>query len=130
MLTDSINIKDGFIINVGVEFDIVTFKNYNNDQVLLRCITALKDYFNISNWQLNQPIVLSEIFNVIGAIEGVQNVEDVRLTNKSGTALGYSQYSYDFDSALINNILYPSVDISIFEVKYPDQDIIGRIVKY
>ena len=119
MLTDSINIKDGFIINVGVEFDIVTFKNYNNDQVLLRCITALKDYFNISNWQLNQPIVLSEIFNVIGAIEGVQNVEDVRLTNKSGTALGYSQYSYDFDSALINNILYPSVDISIFEVKYP-----------
>ena len=130
MLTDSINIKDGFIINVGVEFDIVTFKNYNNDQVLLRCITALKDYFNISNWQLNQPIVLSEIFNVIGAIEGVQNVEDVRLTNKSGTALGYSQYSYDFDSALINNILYPFVDISIFEVKYPDQDIIGRIVKY
>jgi|MDSZ01.3.fsa_nt_gb hypothetical protein len=130
MLTDSINIKDGFIINVGVEFDIVTFKNYNNDQVLLRCITALKDYFNISNWQLNQPIVLSEIFNVIGAIEGVQNVEDVRLTNKSGTALGYSQYSYDFDSALINNILYPSVDVSIFEVKYPDQDIVGRIVKY
>ncbi len=130
MLTDSINIKDGFVINVGVEFDIVTFKNYNNDQVLLKCITALKDYFNISNWQLNQPIILSEISNVIGAIEGVQNVEGVKLTNKSGTALGYSQYSYDFDSALINNILYPSVDVSIFEVKYPDQDIIGRIVKY
>ena len=130
MLTDSINIKDGFIINVGIEFDIVAFKNYNNDQVLLNCISALKNYFNIDNWQMNQPIVLSEVFNVIGSVVGVQNVEDVKLVNKAGTALGYSQYSYDFDSALINNILYPSVDVSIFEVKYPDQDIVGRIVKY
>ena len=130
MLTDSINIKNGFVINVGVEFDIVTFKNYNNDQVLLDCINALKTYFNIDNWQLNQPIILNEVFNVIGAVAGVQNVEDVRLKNKAGTALGYSEYSYDFDSALINNILYPSVDVSIFEVKYPNQDIVGRIVKY
>lgn len=130
MLTDSVNIKDGFVINVGIEFDIVAFKNYNNDQVLLRCINALKNYFNVDRWQLNQPIVLSEVYNTIGSVEGVQNVENVELVNKSGTALGYSQYSYDFNSALINNILYPSVDVSIFEVKYPDQDIIGRIVKY
>ena len=75
-------------------------------------------------------ILCRSLFNVIGSVEGVQNVEDVKLINKAGTALGYSQYSYDFDSALINNILYPSVDISIFEVKYPDQDIVGRIVKY
>jgi hypothetical protein len=79
---------------------------------------------------MNQPIVLSEVFNVLGAVSGVQNVENVSLVNKAGTALGYSQYSYDFDSALINNILYPSMDVSIFEVKYPDQDIVGKIVKY
>lgn len=130
MLTDAINIKDAFIINVGIEFDIVTFKNFNNSIVLVDCINALKDYFNIDNWQINQPIILNEVYNVIGAVKGVQNVEHVRLTNKSGTSLGYSQYSYDFDSALIDNVLYPSMDLSIFEVKYPNTDIIGRVVKY
>ena len=47
MLTDAINIKDAFVINVGIEFDIVTFKNFNNSIVLVDCINALKDYFNI-----------------------------------------------------------------------------------
>ena len=130
MLTDAVNIKDAFVINFGVEFDIVSFKQANNDQVLLDCIKALKDYFKIDNWQINQPIVLNEVYNVIGAVKGVQNVEHVKLVNKTGSSLGYSQYSYDFDSALINNVLYPSMDVSIFELKYPNTDITGRITKY
>lgn len=130
MLTDAINIKDAFVINFGVQFDIVSFKQANNDQVLLECIQALKNYFKIDNWQINQPIILNEVYNVIGAVRGVQNVEHVRLVNKVGTAMGYSQYAYDFDSALINNVLYPSMDISIFELKYPNSDITGRITKY
>lgn len=130
MLTDAINIKDAFVINFGIEFDIVAFKQSNNDQVLLNCINALKDYFSIENWQINQPIIINEVYNVIGAVKGVQNVEHVKLTNKAGTALGYSQYSYDFDSATINNVLYPSMDISIFELKNPNTDITGRITRY
>ena len=130
MLTDAVNIKDAFIINFGVEFDIVAFKNSSNEQVLLKCINSLKEYFNIDNWQINQPIVINEIYNVIGSVEGVQNVENVRLTNKSGIASGYSQYSYDFDSAKVDNVLYPSMDLSIFELKYPNSDITGRITKY
>jgi len=130
MLTDAINIKDAFVINFGIEFDIVSFKQTNNDQVLLDCISALKQYFAVDNWQINQPIIINEVYNVIGAVKGVQNVEHVKLVNKSGTSLGYSQYSYDFDSATINNVLYPSMDVSIFELKYPNTDITGRITKY
>lgn len=130
MLTDAVNIKDAFVINFGIEFDIVSFKQVNNDQVLLNCIQALKDYFKVDNWQINQPIILNEVYNVIGSVKGVQNVEHVKLVNKAGSSLGYSQYSYDFDSALINNVLYPSMDVSIFELKYPNTDITGRITKY
>jgi len=130
MLTDAINIKDAFVINFGVEFDIVTFKNSNNDEVLLNCIQALQDYFSVDNWQINQPVIINEVYNVIGAVKGVQNVEHVRLVNKTGAALGYSQYSYDFEAATINNVLYPSMDISIFELKYPNIDLTGRITRY
>jgi len=130
MLTDAVNIKDAFVINFSVEFDIVVFKNFNNDEVILNCIQTLKDYFSVDNWQINQPIVINEVYNVIGAVKGVQNVEHVQLKNKAGTAAGYSQYSYDFSSAIINNVLYPSMDVSIFELKYPNTDITGRVIKY
>ena len=130
MLTDSINIKNGFIINFAIEFDIVVFKSFNNQEVLLNSIDSIKNYFNIQNWQFNQPLLLSEVFNTLGQVPGVQNVEDVRFINKAGEALGYSKHSYDFSSATINNIIYPSQDIGIFELKYPNSDIKGRVVKY
>jgi phage-related baseplate assembly protein len=130
MLTDSINLKDAAIINFNIDFEIVTYKDFSNDKVILDCIQALKDYFNIDNWQINQPIIINEVYNVIGKVPGVQNVENVILANKAGISLGYSQYAYDFDSATVNNIIYPSLDTSIFEIKYPNSDIKGRVTKY
>ena len=85
MLTDAINIKDGFVINIALDFEITTFKNYNNEEVILNCITEIQDYFNVDKWQINQPIIISEIENLIGGIRGVQTVESLSFENKSGT---------------------------------------------
>jgi len=130
MLTDAINIKDAFIINFKLDFQITAFKNYNNQEVLLNCISELKNYFNIDRWQINQPIIMSEIENLIGGVTGVQTVENLELDNKSNMALGYSQYKYDFASATRNKVIYPSLDPSIFELKYPNTDIKGKVTTY
>ena len=130
MLTDAINIKNGFIINFEVEFEITSFKNYNNQEVLLQCIAELKEYFNIDKWQINQPIIISEIENLIAGVRGVQTVEKVEFKNKAGLSLGYSQYKYDFKGATKKRVIYPSLDPSIFELKYPNTDIKGRITTY
>ena len=130
MLTDAINIKNAFIINFALEFQITAYKNFNNQEVLLNCITELNSHFNIDKWQVNQPIIISEIENLIGRVKGVQTVEEVKLTNKSGIDLGYSQYKYDFDSATRNRVIYPSLDPSIFELKYPTSDIKGKVTTY
>ena len=130
MLTDAINIKDAFIINIGLDFEITVFKNYNNQKILLDCITELKNYFDINKWQINQPIILSDVKNLIGGVNGVQTVENIIFSNKNGTINGYSQYIYPIQSALRNEVLYPSLDPSIFEVKYPDTDIKGRVTTY
>jgi hypothetical protein len=127
-INDSVDIKDAFIINIGVEFDIVVLPNYNNDEVLSLCLTYLIDYFNINNWQINQPIILKNIFVGLDQIEGVQTVQNVNIINKTGLALGYSEYAYDITSATSNNVVYPSIDPMIFEVKYPNTDIKGRVV--
>ena len=130
MLTDSINIKDAFPINFSLDFEITSFKNYNNEEVVLECISEIQDYFNIDRWQINQPIIISEIENLIGAVKGVQTVEKVELINKSGVESGYSQYKYDFTQATKNRVIYPSLDPSIFELKYPNTDIKGRVTTY
>jgi hypothetical protein len=127
MLTDAINIKDAYIINVGIEFDIITMPDQNGNQVVLRCIDRLKKYFDIKKWQINQPIVISNVYTELDKVEGVQTVVNVRFTNLTDPSLGYSSNAYNLDQATKDGIIFPSLDPSIFEVKYPDNDIIGRV---
>jgi hypothetical protein len=128
MVNDSVNIKDAFIVNIGVNFDIIILPNYNSNEVLTRCIVALQDFFAIKNWQINEPIILRDIYILLDAIDGVQTVKNIAISNKVGISLGYSQYAYDIPGATINNVVYPSIDPCIFEVKYPNTDIQGRVV--
>ena len=131
MLTDAINIKDAYVINFGVDFEITVLKNQNNQRVLLDCVTELQDYFNIVKWQVNQPILINDVRNTIGSVSGVQTVENVTFMNKnSSNGTGYSQYKYPFDSATRNEVIYPSLDPSIFEIKFPNTDIKGRVTTY
>ena len=127
MVGDSIGIKDAFIINIAVDFEIITEPNYNNSEVLINCISSLQDYFNIDNWQINQPILLKQIELRLDNIAGVQTVSNINITNKAGTTSNYSQYAYDIKGATQNKIIYPSIDPSIFEVKFPNEDIKGKI---
>ena len=128
MVNDSINIKDAFIVNIGINFDIIVLPNYNSNEVLTRCILALQDLFAIKNWQINEPIILRDLYVLLDNIDGVQTVKTITISNKVGTALGYSQFAYDIPGATINNVVYPSLDPMIFEVKYPNTDIQGRVV--
>jgi hypothetical protein len=130
ILTDAINIKDAFIINIGIQFEIIVLSNYNSNEVLLKCINELKKYFDVDRWQINQPVVKSEITNTIANIVGVQSVVNVVFNNLYDTSLNYSGNVYDLPTATRNGVIYPSLDPSIFEVKFPNQDIRGRVVNY
>lgn len=126
MLTDAINIRDAYIINIGVDFDIITLPDQNSNQVVLRCIDRLKQYFDIKKWQINQPIVISNIYTELDRVEGVQTVVNVKIKNLFDTSLGYSSHAYNIDQSTKDGVLFPSLDPSIFEIKYPNNDIVGR----
>jgi hypothetical protein len=128
IIGDSIGIKDAFVINIAVDFEIITAPNFNNSEVLTRCISELQTYFNINNWQINQPILLKNIELLLDKINGVQTVNQILISNKAGVNLGYSQYAYDISGATQGKVIYPSIDPSIFEVKYLNQDIKGKVV--
>jgi len=128
MVTDAINIKDAFYINIGVNFDIVVASGFNNNDVITSCIVALKDHFNIEKWNINQPIILSDITALLLRINGVQTVTKVEVINKQGG--NYSPYAYDIIGATRQGNIYPSLDPSIFEIRFPDIDIQGRVVPF
>jgi len=128
IINDSIKVKNAFVINIGVEFDLIVLPEYNNNEVVFNCIQALKDYFDINKWQINEPIILRDLYVLLDKVEGVQTIKKIDIINKVGTNLGYSQYAYDISGATQNNVVYPSLDPMIFEVKYPDIDIRGRVV--
>lgn len=130
MLTDNINIKNAYIVNIGIDFDIIIRPNYSGRDVILQSLTLLKDYFNIDNWEINQPIILSDLYTMLDSVPGIQTVSNISIKNISGEELGYSKYSYDINAATLNNVIYPSLDPCIFEVKYPDTDIQGRVVTF
>ena len=126
MVTDAINIKDAFYINIGVNFDITVLSGYSNKDVLTNCISTLQSHFNIDNWQINQPIILSDIQSKLLQVKGVQSVVKLEVINKQGG--NYSQYGYDIAGATKNGNVYPSLDPAIFEVRFPNTDIQGRVV--
>ena len=128
MMTDAINIKPAYVINIGCNFDIIIRPNYTSQDVIARCILALQNYFNIDNWSVNEPIILGDVYSLLDVVEGVQTVKDIRIVNKTGEVDGYSKYSYDISAGSLNGVIYPSLDPSIFEVKYPNTDIQGRVV--
>ncbi len=128
MLTDAINIKDAFIINFGIDYEIIVRPNYNASEVLVKCTDYLKKKFDADKMQINQPLFISNLYSELDSIDGVQTVVNVTFKNLYDSTAGYSNNIYSFEAATKNGIVYPSLDPAIFEIKYPNQDIRGRAV--
>ena len=134
ILTDAVNIKNAFIVNIAVDFEIITLPNYNANEVLLRCINVLKEYFNIDNWRINEPIYLSKIYVLLDGIDGVLSVVRPDINGAGGLQISnkfngsYSPNKYSIKTASKQGIIYPPKDPSVFEVKFPNSDIRGRVI--
>ena len=151
ILTDIVNIQDGYIINFGVDFEVVAHKYANKQEVKLRCIEKIKEYFHIDKMQFNQAINISQLMYEMMGIDGVRAVNDVTISqeppsgaklynylydatsgvmSENGTA-GYN-YKYDFTEADTGlGMIIPSNPIgtpSVFELKYPNNNIKGVVL--
>tara|TARA_R110000823_G_scaffold158373_3_gene289190 strand:+ start:279 stop:2273 length:1995 start_codon:yes stop_codon:yes gene_type:complete len=138
LVTDAINIKDAYVINIAVNFAILTKTGFNKNEVLLRCVSAVQDFFDIDRTQIGQPIIVSDIAYQLSLVDGVASIVPpvennvnklpIVIENKYKLEEGYSGNFYDISSGLIDGVLYPALDPSIFEIKFPNSDIKGKVV--
>ena len=131
MLTDRINILDAFRVSIGVEYGIMVYKGFSTADVLVRTSDRIRRYFDLDKWQINQPLIKDDLLVEIAKMDGVQTVTKLQIFNKWQQQHGsdYATYSYDIPANTIEGVIYPSADPCIFELRYPQTDIIGTAVQ-
>lgn len=130
MLTDNVTIKDAFVVNIGVDYEISILPEALGREVLVRANRAVANYFRKENFTINQIIDINDLSVTLDRVDGVKTVKNIRIFNKAGELDGrsYSEFEYDLQPATRQSVIYPSLDPSLFELKFPDNDIRGRIV--
>jgi len=124
-INDSINIKDATVVNIGVEFIVVSDRNYSSDEVLFSCQAKLKKHFTDTLY-IGEPLYLTKIYNVLNNVNGVFDVKNVKVINKKEGA--YSNVFVEVDSLLSRDGTYIKVPKNvILELKYPNVDIKGVV---
>jgi len=129
IISDNIDIVDGRIINVGINYEVTIKKGFIYESVIQKINSSLKKYFNIENFQIGQPIIVGEVNNIILNAEGVQSLISLNFVNISNVFNDriYSNEKFSIIQNLNRGMLFPSLN-GIFEVKYPDHDIVGRAI--
>lgn len=151
IIGDWIDVVDARIVNIQVEFTVLVDKK-NKQAVLIDCLNKLKQYFDINNWQIGQPLYISNIQTTLQEISGVINVVDLKVYNifglgnnskdpisnriyapfetgryRNNNSLAASAANNKFLMNSVNNVITGYSD-TIFEVKFPESDIIGRVL--
>lgn len=126
MISDAIDILDAGVINLGIDFKVSVEPNTVKNLVLQDVLSRLIKYFDVKNFQIDQPIKLDDIRNIIFNSPGVASVIDVRVKSISGivSERRYTDVKYDVASNTKKNLLIPTPG-AIFEVRYPELDIVG-----
>ncbi len=107
IMTDSVTINDGYIVNFGVFFDVIAEKYADKQKVKLDCIQKIKDYFRIEKMQFNQPIYKSNLEFELMGVEGVRSIGHVTITqdndyfipNNQGENIVPPTYSYLYSTS-------------------------------
>jgi len=128
LVSDSYDIVDASIINIGIDYIISLSKGYNSNSVLSRCNSALKNYLTIENMQVGKPINKTDLVNIVINIEGVDSLSSIIIKNKSGMLEErvYENTRMSIQENTSKQKVYPTRG-GIFEIRYPDSDIRGAI---
>jgi hypothetical protein len=126
LISDAIDILDARIVNISLQYQIVVDPEYNKQLILQNINAKLKEFFDIKNFDIDQPINISEVRNIIFNNVGIIGVEQVSFSNICGIKNDrvYSNVNYDIASNIFKGLIIPPTG-GIFEIRYPEYDISG-----
>jgi len=126
MINDTIDILDGKILNLGIDFTIVGDLETNKYDILSNSIFALKTEFTRIR-EIGEPFFITDVFTALKKVKGVVDVVKVKINNKSGGT--HSDIRFNIDNNLSSDGRYLEIPENVvWEIKYPDSDIKGAVL--
>ena len=129
IIGDVFEVVDTKIINVSINLDLKIGAGESTDIVSARVISRLIDNLNMSAINIDQPIILSDIVNIVINTQGVTSLSTLP-ENIVAIASTSSDFNRSYSNNIINlknnikdGVLYPP-EGAIFELKYPSFDIL------
>jgi len=128
IVSDAIDVLDAAIINIGINYSVTVDADRNSNTVLNIINAKLGKYFNIKNWQIDQPVITGELENIVLNTAGVVSIVEFSIVGKSGVIddLVYTDVSYDPRRYMDRGYLFPPRG-GMIELKYPNDDIVGSV---
>lgn len=129
LISDSIDILDARVSNYEVRFGIMTTPTSNKGGVVQTVISRIREVLRVENFQIDQPIVIDDMINIIINTPGVVSLISLDVLPKNGVEDNrtYSDFYFNFENSTRNKIITAPRG-TIFELKYPDHDIIGTAI--
>ena len=127
LVSDAVDVLDARVLNFGVIFTVVSHPNTNKELVVQQVVKRLKAILIIKNFQINQPIVMTDIINMIINTDGVISMPEMpRVVAKWGAEenRGYGTGAWVPENMVVKGMIIGPPG-SIFQLKYPDFDIQG-----
>lgn len=121
-----IDLEDGEIINLSLKYSIVVDKKVNSSKVLYACTLKLKEFLATDKRNLGEPIVISDVIELLSQIESVYGVDKVEFVENYATNYP-SKSKFKIKRYMKSNILY-CPPYSCFEILNPNTNIIGNAV--
>jgi len=120
---------DAKVINLQLKFFVVVDPSLNRTTVLSNVLTKLQNQFDIKKMYIDQPIIISDVVNIIFTVSGVIAVDNVSFNNISGIVANreYSDVTHSVKSYTKRQMIFPPPG-GIFEIRYPNVDIIANVV--
>ena len=126
LVSDAVDILDAEVINLKIQYEVIVDGASSKALVLQEINRKLKKYMDIRYWQIDQPLIRTDLFTIISDTQGVVSLSELKIRNVSGNTDNreYSSKTFNVKLNTLKKIIIPTPG-SIFEVRYPDFDIVG-----
>jgi hypothetical protein len=129
LISDAYDVLDARIINFGITYEVYLEKSANRTSTVQSINRRLSEALNQKYFQIDQPLIIDDIVNIIINSNGVIALSDLRVYPINGIVEDreYANTRFSFESSTKKGIIRGPVG-SIFELKYSNNDIIGSAV--
>ena len=132
MVNDFLEIQSGEVIDMGLEIDLVIDKNGNQTEIVKTSVEDIISYFAIEKRKMGDPLLVGDLYRMIGAVTGVVNVIDIRVFNLIGGDYSSAEVAQSYVNSVTKEIQQSDSTIymksnQIFQIRFPNIDVKIRV---